>query len=340
MGEGPVQVVNDHLARLYNSTYACLSFSGSSGAALILLTAVLPKLHTGRKIVLFDEVCHQSTIGGLIFGRWKSVRITRILNNEHGTVHPLTCDRIVSIVEKFGAENIAAIILVFPSYDGFRSGREETKIYNYAKSLGIYLFIDGAWDSTAFRAATDETMSHSPLCDAWLTSPHKRGLSPSSLGCMVTNNQKIARLWDEALDLGFRSSSTSFVDIMITEHRLQKILNGAWDNAFAQADHAAQEITDRIHEVHTDLYIVRAEHVGAESSDSAHILISTSRVPSLDARIWASHLSEVFGLDVEKSTATSLLLLCASPAHDRNLDGTIQALRGSLYMTLNSELGL
>jgi hypothetical protein len=336
LGDGPVQAVSGRLANLYCATYACLSFSGSSGAALVLLTAVLPKLQTRRKIVLFDEMCHQSTIGGLIFGRWKSVKIPRSFDLTHGTSRPVTCRTIIECVEAYGAENVAAIVLVLPSYDGFRSQTEEVKIYNYAKSQGIYLFIDGAWDATAFRRVSDEIYSPTLLCDAWITSPHKRGLSPSSLGCMVTNNRKIARLWDEALDLGFRSSSVSFVDIMIAEHRLQCVANGSWDASFAQADDAAREIAARISEVHPDIYSVKPEQVGAETSDPAHILISTSRIPQLDARNWAFHLSETFGLDVEKATATSLLLLCGSPSHGDASDKTLSMLRDALRMTLAS----
>ncbi len=334
LGEGAVQTVNQSLATLYKSTYACLSFGGSSGSILILLTAVLPKLQRNRSLVLFDEACHQSAIGGLIFGRWKAIRVPRCFNYTHGTVHPITFDAIKNLVEKFDPKNIAAIILVLPSYDGFRAKSEEEKIYNYAKLHGIYFFIDGAWDATAFRNTSNPHESLIPLCDAWLTSPHKRGLSPSSLGCMVTNNKEIARLWDEALDLGFRSSSISFVDIMITEHRIQEIINGAWGPAFKQADEAAQTLSNRIKEVHPDIYIVKPEYVDAESSDPAHILISTSKLTSFDARIWAKNLSEHFGLDVEKSTAQSLLLLCASPADKVSIEQTLSTLRNALKVTL------
>jgi hypothetical protein len=254
----------------------------------------------------------------------------------HGTAQPINCDTIIGIAEHHGPKNIAAIVLVVPSYDGFRSCTEERRIYDYAKSNGIYLFIDGAWDATAFRNVETEASSRTPLCDAWLTSPHKRGLSPSSLGCMVTNNEKIARLWDEALDLGFRSSSLSFVDIMITEHRLQEISNGVWDSFFRQADTAARCLSDRITDIHPDIYVVRPEQVGAESADPTHILISTSKIPCIDARDWAFQLSESFGLDVEKSTATSMLLLCASPAHANTLDETVSILKSALQVTLGS----
>ncbi len=336
LGQGPAQAVNHKLAKLYKSSYACLSFGGSSGAILILLTAVLPKLQTTRKLILFDQNCHQSTIGGLVFGRWQAVRIPRVPNPNHGTTHPIECSAIISLVEKHGAQNVAAIFLVLPSYDGFRSKSEEMKIYKYAKSQGILLFIDGAWDATTFRAETNNGQSLLPLCDAWLTSPHKRGLLPSSLGCMITNNKHIAGIWDEALDLGFRSSSISFVDIMISEHRLNKTLNGEWNLAFSQADEAAQNLSERIPEIHPDIYAVRPEHVGAESLDPAHILISTSNLKSVDARVWAQYLSQHFDLDVEKATVTTLLLLCASPTHKPQINQTISSLRDSLQMTLDS----
>jgi len=65
IGHDPVHRVNRYLSELYGSPYASLSFGGSSGALLTILTAVLPKLKPDRKLILFDQVCHQSTIGGL-----------------------------------------------------------------------------------------------------------------------------------------------------------------------------------------------------------------------------------------------------------------------------------
>lgn len=340
LGVGPVQAVNRKLAELYKCNYACLSFGGSSGAILILLIAVLPKLQPNRSIVIFDEACHQSTIGGLIFGRWKAVQAARHTSPQHGTTYPLELQDIKSIVEKFGAEQIAAIVLVLPSYDGFRSRTEEVRIYEYAKSLGILVFADGAWDSASFRQDQDAANEPTSICDAWITSPHKRGLSPSSLGCMATNDRALARVWDEALDLGFRSSSLSFVDVMIAEQRIKEIANHEWDDVFKQGDLTAAAISNRVSEIHPNLYVVKPEDVKAQSHDPAHILISTSKLPSVDARLWASCLSDVFDIDIEKSSSNSLLLLCASPSEPKVIDRTISALREALFMSNTITKGL
>ena len=333
LGNGPVQTVNRQLANLYNCKYACLSFGGSSGAILILLIAVLPKLQAKRRIVIYDEACHQSTIGGLIFGRWKTLRIPREFSKMHGTTHPIRLSDIRALVETHGAGNIAAVILVLPSYDGFRARSEERQIFEYAKSHGIFVIVDGAWDATAFRKQQNHDGALDKICDVWITSPHKRGLSPSSLGCMATNDERVARLWDEALDLGFRSSSLSFVDVMIAEHRLEQILDQQWNQAFEQADASARELANRLPEVHPDLYVVKPTQVLAESDDPAHILISTSNLPCVDARIWARNLSENFGIDVEKSSQQTVLLLCASPTKTDELDQTLDAMKLALAMS-------
>lgn len=337
---GPVSKINAQLSQLYGMTYASLSFGGSSGALLTLLTAVLPKLQTHRDIILFDDVCHQSAIGGLIFGRWKAVRLNRKFHPKYQTVHPLSLETIREAIEKHGSSRIAAIILVLPSYDGFRSPSEDRKIYDYAKANGIYVIVDGAWDALRFRQKYQEAHPLSSVCDVWISSPHKRGLTPSSLGCILTNNKSIAHLWDEALDLGFRSSSVSFVEIMIAEHRLSRVLSGDWDPDFERANQAAEIIRNQIKDIHPNLYCVEPDHLKAEHGDITHILIGTDEIPDLDARDWAHTLSAQFALDVEKSTSSTLLLLCGSPIHLGQIALIILTLKQALTLTLNQTHGL
>lgn len=335
LGDGPVHKVNAQLSELYGLPFASLSFGGSSGALLTLLTAVLPKLHPHRDIVLFDDICHQSAIGGLIFGRWKAVRIARKIHPKYQTVQPLKLETIKASVEKYGAKRIAALILVLPSYDGFRSPSEDQKIYAFAKANGITVIIDAAWDAMRFRQDQNTSFTLDSHCDVWVSSPHKRGLTPSSLGCVLTKEKQIAQLWDEALDLGFRSSSISFVDIMIAEHRLNQILSGQWDKAFAQAETAANLLRTKITTIHPDICCVQAEDLGAEQGDVTHILISTAKLPNLDARDWANTLSKDFALDVEKATRSTLLLICGSPSHLKQIASIISTLKQALQDTLN-----
>ena len=335
LADGPVSRVNKQLSQLYGMTYASLSFGGSSGALLTFLTAVLPKFKTDRDIILFDDICHKSAIGGLIFGRWKAVRLSRTQHLQHQTVHPLKLETIKQTAEKHGAHRIAAILLVLPSYDGFRSPSEDKRIYEYAKAHGICVVVDGAWDAFRFRQNGPSSSPLSSICDVWISSPHKRGLTPSSLGCILTNNRSIAHLWDEALDLGFRSSSVSFVDIMIAEHRLSQVLSGDWDQRLERAERAAEILRSHIKDIHPDLYCVEPSNLDAEQGDITHILISTERIPNLDARDWANTLSTKFALDVEKATASTLLLLCGSPDHLGQIELIISTFRQALTLTLN-----
>lgn len=335
LGADPVHNINAQLSKLYGMPFSSLSFGGSSGALLTLLTAVLPKLHPHRDIVLFDDICHQSAIGGLIFGRWKAVRVARKIHPKYQTVQPLKLETVKARIEKYGAKRIAALILVLPSYDGFRSPSEDQKIYAFAKANGITVIIDGAWDAMRFRQDQNTSFTLDSLCDVWVSSPHKRGLTPSSLGCVLTKEKQIAQLWDEALDLGFRSSSISFVDIMIAEHRLNQILSGQWDKAFAQAETAANLLLTKITNIHPDICCVQAEDLGAEQGDVTHILISTAKLPNLDARDWANTLSKDFALDVEKATRSTLLLICGSPSHLKQITSIISTLKQALQDTLN-----
>lgn len=335
LGETPTHRINSLLSELYDAPFASLSFGGSSGALLTLLTAVVPKLQPNRDLILFDDTCHQSTIGGLIFGRWKAIRLERRITPKLETVSPVTFEAVKKAVELYGPDKFAAIILVLPSYDGFRSPSEDIKIYNYAKSHGILVIVDGAWDALRFRQPKSKAPPLSSICDVWVTSPHKRGLTPSSLGCILTKSETIARLWDDALDLGFRSSSVSFVEIMIAEHRLTQIVSGDWDRAFEQAQRAGEILSERIHEIHPNLHIVKPTDVQAETHDQTHILISVDGISNLDARRWAETLSQHFAIDVEKATSSTLLLLCGSPNHLTQIDTIIFLFKKALIIALN-----
>jgi threonine aldolase len=334
LGDDPVHRVNEHLKQLYGSQFASLSMGGSSGAMLALLTAVLPKLNPNREFILFDDACHQSTIGGLIFGRWKAIRLPRENCESRQTIYPVKFEALKARIEKYGPENFAAIILVLPSYDGFRSPSEDQRIYQYARNLGIPVIVDGAWDALRFHGPKAQTPPLSSICDVWITSPHKRGLTPSSLGCVLTDNESIIRLWDEAMDLGFRSSSVSFVEIMIAEYRLSQILAGRWKKNFDDADRAAKILRARIKDIHPDLEITTAPQVQAEIHDPTHLLIGTQNIPDLDARAWANILANDFAIDIEKATRSSLLLLCGDPIHLRHIDQIIESFGAALKIAL------
>ncbi len=336
LGTGPSNRANHLLAQLYGGKYACLSYGGSSGAALTMLIGVLPKLHPKRKLILYDSMSHQSSIGGILFARFKAVPISRSIVKKHGTAKPITLKDVQEKVEKYGAENICALWLVVPTYDGFISQSENIKIFKYMKERNIIVIIDGAWAATIFANQSDvkPLLSYS---DILITSTHKRGITTQSLGAVIFNRRDIALLWDAANELGFRSSSVSFVETMIAEHRLRKVVQGDWNDRFKKAESAAIQIRERIKEVHDDIYVVTHEQVSADISDVAHILISTTKI-DIDARCWAENLSKYYALDIEKATSATLLMLCASPISQTIIDQTLTTMRASLVMTINKKL--
>lgn len=333
LGGGAISNINALLSELYQARFACLSYGGSSGALLTLMTAVLPKLHPQRKVILFDELSHQSLNGGLLFGRWQAVKIPRHFCPRHDTASPLRLEDIQGCVEAIGADSIAACVIVNPSYSGFRSHRHERDIFTFLRSLNITLVNDGAWGPMATKnnAAGAELLSR--CSDVNITSLHKRGIT-GSLGCMTTDREDIARLWDVALDLGFRSTSPSFVSAMVAEHRLAQLLNGDWDEKIAKSTRRSNELRQRINEIHEDIYIVTPEMVGADFGDPAHVLISTSSLP-IDARLWGHTLSDEYGIQVEKVTKKSMLLLMGTPISNDALDFTIKSLQSSLASLLS-----
>jgi len=70
LGNDAVHSVNHLLSELYGGKFVNISLGGSSGALITLLTAVLPKLHPDKDLILFDDMCHQSAVGGYAQLRW------------------------------------------------------------------------------------------------------------------------------------------------------------------------------------------------------------------------------------------------------------------------------
>ena len=122
---------------------------------------------------------------------------------------------------------------------------------------------------------------------------------------------------------------------MIAEHRLGQVVNGDWDTAFSRAEKSADLLREYIQNIHPSLDLIEPKDVHAETTNPAHILISTHRLPDFDAREWAQILSSQFGLDIEKATGTTLLLLCASPAHFHRLDEIKMVLKKSFHIIHN-----
>jgi len=220
-----------------------------------------------------------------------------------------------------------------PGMPGFRNHSHEREICTFLQSLNITLVNDGAWGPMATKrnAAGAELLSQ--CSDVNITSLHKRGVT-GSLGCMTTDREDIARLWDMALDLGFRSTSPSFVSAMVAEHRLAQLLNGDWDEKIAQSTRGSNDLRRRVNEIHENIYIVTPEMVGADFGDPAHVLISTTSLP-IDARLWGHVLSDEYGIQVEKVTKKSMLLLMGTPISNNALDYTIKSLQLSLASLLS-----
>lgn len=335
LGEGGTHSINKLLARLYRSQYACLTYAGSSGAMLSVLTAVLPRLCRGKDVIVIDSNSHQSTVGAVLLGRWSVTTLNRNYHPEHGTCAPISLADVKQVVESVGAHRISAFVMVNSSYDGFFPQRSESlEIYLYLKSKSIYVILDGAWTAISASFLRERAAILSDVSDCVVVSLHKKGVGAESAACIYTNDENIAREIDVANDLGYRTTSPSAVTTLVTEHRLIKLLNGEWDEHFTKVHRSADLFRSKVKDIHPDLYVVSPEMVNADYVDPMHILISASNL-DIDARHWARRLQTHHGIVVEKATRTGVLLIWGSHDHIQSIDETICGLRDCLNEIIN-----
>jgi arginine/lysine/ornithine decarboxylase len=334
---GIITDLNQLIASVYRAPYARFSSGGSSLAILCLLAAVLPKICGTRKILLVDSNAHQSVTGGLIFGGWHVVRIPRPYYEKHGIYGPIEASEISKLIKTLGADNIAAVFYNAPGYNGFRNRSDERDIYRICKGKGIVVVTDSAWGST-YGLRDGDTHSLIDNADIVITSPHKRGLTPNSIACVLFRKSSHADFFSTAGRLGFSSTSPSYILLAIAQYRLAQVRAGRMEKSFELINKLSDELESRVPEIHPNLCVVRCTDMNADFHDRAHLLLSTTEIRDVDARQWASVLSTQFNFDVEKADQKTLLLLL-SPQHHQQTDEIINTLQGALNLSFQLNSG-
>ena len=330
---GIITDINQLMASVYKAPFARFSSGGSSLAILCLLAAVLPKISGRRKIVLVDSHAHQSVTGGLIFGGWQVVRIPRPYCAKYGIHGPIQAEDISGLIEKFGADNVAAVFYTAPGYNGFRNCADERDIYQLCNDKGIFVITDSAWGSTYGLAKNDH---HSLIdnADIVITSPHKRGLTPNSIAVILFRQSYHADIFSHAGRLGFSSTSPSYILLAVAQYRFSHIRAGRLETSFEHIKALSHQLENRASEIHPHICAVSCADINVDYHDPAHLLLSTAGVKGVDARQWASVLSTHYHLDVEKASQNTLLLLL-SPQHYQHADQIITLLRDALIFLLD-----
>lgn len=308
------------LAELYGANHARLNLGGTSGSLLATLVAILPELQISRQVVLVDERAHRATYGGLTYGRWQSVGFRRRFRAKHSVPEPIRADDVIAQAEEIGATNIAAIVSVSPDYDGFRNPGEEQKLIRYAKAHGITLIIDAAWGSLAHDL---------PLAaDIVLISPHKRAVTPSSVGAFFTASEEIAALYDSAMEQGFGSTSLSFLQLVATEHMLNTLTPERFGEIHLAICDVRCDVLAGLAIHAPKLRVMLPGDVGAEVGDPAHLLLGLP--PGLSGWKLASYLSRNHQVHCEKAEARSVLFLLSPAFTKRDVELLVTALADGL----------
>ena len=328
----PVGRLNRLIAQLWDMPFGRLSPGGSSGALLTTLVGVVPKIAGDRSIILIDCLAHQSAFGALGLAGYKTAIIERKYRPEIDCHEPLRLEKIRQVVESIEPDQIAAVLIVSPTYDGFRDVEEEKRIVDYLRAKGIVSVFDAAWGSACtYKLACFPAF---PRPDILICSPHKKSLTASSHGVILTTSKDIADAIDETGRCGTVSTSPSYINLMVSEHRLLLLAEGDFTSGFLSAQHIAECIAGRITEVHPRLSIINKTQVRASHAEPTHLLINTIDL-GMDARAWAEILSARFGLICEKATRGNLLLLIGSDMDSQSVEALLEVLKSSLGEALH-----
>lgn len=326
----------ERTAAIFKAPCARLCLGGTSQSMLMLLGKILPEWvkEPRRTIVLTDVQCHQSVLGGVDIGRWDMCKLSRDYNPKLGVSAPLTLETVRLAAKAIGAEKIAALVYNPVSYDGFRNCEQERKIYNFCQKHGIKVLCDFAW-SPAYSLYPSDNQNVSLLdnCDSCASSPHKKGLFPSSVSILLFKDKTMASHVIEAGRLGWFTTSPSYGLLQLVDFRLVQMEMGLITTALADVVEVSQNLRAAFDDLSPYLYCVQPRDVGADYQEPSHILLS-SQNSGLDCRVLSAWLSKHAHTDWEKASKQTGLFL-VSQRHkllqSRIIDDLERALSTALF---------
>lgn len=298
-----------NVANIFNAPYARIGLAGSSNTIRQVIGHVLPRARPQCEIVFVDPTCHKSVFGGLIESGLKVVFLRRKFNRVHGLFEAIDLEHFRSLVAKH-TTNIAAAIITDPSYEGFSQSIED--IAKITREVDALLCVDAAWGSN-FGIVEGLPPCSIQHADIVVTSPHKKGLSPSQVGIVLFQNEGHAQLFDRSGQLGYFTTSPNWNLLANFEYRLSNVSSGDWNHKWQEAVSEQQLFRDMISEVDPRLTSVDPKCLGYKATDPTHVYINTLPT-NINAKDWADSLANDLNVDVEMATPNGVLFLIG-PAH-------------------------
>ena len=183
--------------------------------------------------------------------------------------------------------------------------------------------VDAAWGS--LTGLDKESTNRLPLeADIVITSPHKKGLSPSPLGAFLSSKEDIVVIYDEALKLGFASTSISYLQLSAFDYSLERISLTDIPALLHRVGDLRTQLEESIFELAPSVEVISAANVHADLQDNAHVLLKLPN--TLSGHDLTHFLSSHHYIHCEKSTKQTILLLLSPhllPADVRRLASSI-----------------
>lgn len=215
---GIIKESQETTAKIYGVTSARYLVNGSSSGNLSMIFTYFKEGDT----VLVERNCHKSVYNGLILRKLKPIFIYPKLSEE-GILMPVMAEDVKREVESAGADSIKGVILTSPTYSGLYS--DLTEIYEYTKSKGMALLIDGAHGAHLKGIKGFEDYYSS--CDSIVVSAHK------TMGCLNQGSILLNNRSDKADALlkysnVFQTTSPSYIIMESIEKAVEEMEAGAF----------------------------------------------------------------------------------------------------------------
>ena len=325
----------ERTAAVFRAPCARLCLGGTSHSMLMLIGKILPEwVDRRRTIVLTDVQCHQSVLGGVDIGRWEMCKLSRDYHAKFGVSAPLTLESVIKTTKAVGTEKIAALVYNPVSYDGFRNCAQEQDIYNFCQKNGIKVLCDFAWSPAySLYPSDNQTASLLDYCDSCASSPHKKGLFPSSVSVLLFKDRAMTSHVIEAGRLGWFTTSPSYGLLQLIDFRLVQMEMGLITTALADVVEVSQNLRAAFDNISPYLHCVQPHDVGADYQEPSHILLS-SQESGLDCRVLCKWLSEHAYTDWEKASKQTGLFLVSQrhkPLQARIIDDLERALSAAVF---------
>lgn len=317
--QGIIKEAEDRTARLFGSDETHFLVNGSTCGILSAIVGTVTKDDT----VIAGSNCHRSVFNGIMLSGANKVLITPYRETQFDICGGISVEAVTQALEK-AAGNRVAVVITSPTYEGITSDIEA--IAKTCHKNNAVLIVDSAHGAHFGFSEGFPKSAVATSADAVITSVHKTLPSMTQTSLIHINRNCPSR--DEIVRMlsVFQTSSPSYI-LMSSIDSMADLLEKQGKELFAAYEKRLEVFYKKAENLNS-LTVLTKEKLSAKGStdhDMGRIVI-TDMTGTYTGHKLSDILLKKYGLCVEKSEDTNVLLITSIADTDEGFERLIRAL--------------